>query len=350
MTRKIRLIAMLLVISVILLAGMAQAEAKIQKIGVLSLLNMSEQGYAQIEKTRVAAAALLDEDAPGAELSQEGLIADEPEIIYFDHLNDLILALNAGTIQAADLPMEVASYAAARNEGLRVISIVAPEEDVDNLDEMRDFLWNSVFCCDFSFMATEENKDLLAEINQAAAGIYDDGTEAQLYETYVLGAIEGDPEVEEIEKVDSWDTIRVLVTGDMPPIDYMTADGKPAGFNVAMLKEIGKRLQKNIELISADAGSRGLMLANGLADVAFWTRSNVGIVLMNEQGLTTQDWRQLFSLSEEDSAVTEKIDKLAPNFDAEGYARMDIPEGLTTGNEYYFSTVSTLLVNESVLK
>lgn len=72
MTRKIRLISLLLVISVILLAGMAQAEAKIQKIGVLSLLNMSEQGYAQIEKTRVAAAALLDEDAPGANCHKRG--------------------------------------------------------------------------------------------------------------------------------------------------------------------------------------------------------------------------------------------------------------------------------------
>ena len=350
MKNRLRIISVLLVIALIMLSGMAQADAKIQKIGVLSLLNMTEQEYAKIERNRVAAAALLDEDAPGAELAAEALIADEPEIIYFDRLNDLIIALTSGAIQAADLPMEVACYAAARNEGLKLISIVDPGEDVDDIDEVQDLLWSSVFCCDFSFMAREENKDLLEEINRAAMEIYEDGTEGLLYETYVLEAIEGDPDVEELEWTEGWDTIRVLVTGDMPPIDYMTPDGKPTGFNVAMLKEIGRRLQKNIELISADAGSRGLMLANDKADIAFWTRANVGAMTMEEEGLTNDDWEQIFSFDDADDELTAKIDALVPEFDGDTYARMDIPEGLTIGDDYYFSTVSTLLVNESVLE
>ena len=75
MKNRLRIISVLLVIALIMLSGMAQADAKIQKIGVLSLLNMTEQEYAKIERNRVAAAALLDEDAPGAELAAEELLS-----------------------------------------------------------------------------------------------------------------------------------------------------------------------------------------------------------------------------------------------------------------------------------
>ena len=68
------------------------------------------------------------------------------------------------------------------------------------------------------------------------------------------------------------DTIKVAVTGDLPPIDFVLADGRPAGFNTAVLAEIGKRLRLNIELLNIDSGARAAALASGRADVIFWVQ------------------------------------------------------------------------------
>ena len=69
---------------------------------------------------------------------------------------------------------------------------------------------------------------------------------------------------------DSAQTIKVAVTGDLPPLDYVSAGGKPAGFNTAVLAEIGKRMLKNIELVEINAGARAAALTSKQADVVFW--------------------------------------------------------------------------------
>ena len=56
-------------------------------------------------------------------------------------------------------------------------------------------------------------------------------------------------------------------------MDYMSADGTPSGFNTALLAELGRRLQKNILLVSVDSGARASALAGDAADVVFWART-----------------------------------------------------------------------------
>ena len=76
-----------------------------------------------------------------------------------------------------------------------------------------------------------------------------------------------------IEAACFWNTgfkHRIAVTGDLRPIDYIGADGIPAGFNTAVLSEIGRRLGANIELESMQTGSRALALMSGTADAVFW--------------------------------------------------------------------------------
>ena len=48
------------------------------------------------------------------------------------------------------------------------------------------------------------------------------------------------------------------------------ADGTPAGFSTAVLAEISKRINKNIELVSVDSAARAAILASKGADVVFW--------------------------------------------------------------------------------
>ena len=80
-----------------------------------------------------------------------------------------------------------------------------------------------------------------------------------------------DPPAVKIEQIDGADTIKVGVTGDLPPLDLILADGTPAGFNTAVLAEISKRINKNIEIVTIDSSTRAAALMSGNVDVIFWT-------------------------------------------------------------------------------
>ena len=77
-----------------------------------------------------------------------------------------------------------------------------------------------------------------------------------------------------MEPAEGAETIRVAVTGSLPPMDYFAGDGTPAGFNTEIMAEIGRRTGKNIEFVSVDAGARLLALTSGTVDVVFWARNH----------------------------------------------------------------------------
>ena len=92
-----------------------------------------------------------------------------------------------------------------------------------------------------------------------------------LKKTYIDDVIAGnDPEAVAFQQFDDADTIRVAVTGDRPPMDYIASDGVPMGFNTALIAEIASRLHKNIELVNVDSGARAFALASGSVDIVFW--------------------------------------------------------------------------------
>ena len=56
----------------------------------------------------------------------------------------------------------------------------------------------------------------------------------------------------------------------MPPIDYIDEGGNPAGFNTALLAELGRRLHANMKLVNIESGARTAALVSGRVDVVFW--------------------------------------------------------------------------------
>ena len=76
------------------------------------------------------------------------------------------------------------------------------------------------------------------------------------------------------EKFPGAETVRVAVTGDLPPVDYVSEEGLPAGYSVAVLSEIGKFLKVNIVTVGVTAGARTAALVSGRADVVFWYEVN----------------------------------------------------------------------------
>ena len=69
-------------------------------------------------------------------------------------------------------------------------------------------------------------------------------------------------------------TVKVAVTGDLPPVDFVDDAGMPAGYSTAVLAEMGKRLRLNIDLVNINAGARTAALVSGRADVVFWYEVN----------------------------------------------------------------------------
>ena len=98
-----------------------------------------------------------------------------------------------------------------------------------------------------------------------------DGTLAVMKQRYIEDVISGDdPDAVVPQVFPGSRTIKVAVTGDRPPMDFVSAGGEPLGFNTALIAEIAKRLEINVEFVTVDCGARGIALATGVCDIVFW--------------------------------------------------------------------------------
>jgi ABC-type amino acid transport substrate-binding protein len=107
--------------------------------------------------------------------------------------------------------------------------------------------------------------------NSAIKKLQDSGRLGELRQKWIKEfPAGGEPEINSIEKINGAETIFVGVSGDMPPLDYVSADGRPAGFNAALLGDISKELGKNIEIVTLDSQARFAALESKKIDVFFW--------------------------------------------------------------------------------
>ncbi len=190
----------------------------------------------------------------------EGLTENERQMVYFDSLTSMLAALNAGRIDTADLPKCTAEYLAAQNSHYEPVYTFA-----DNKLTLKT---------SFRIGVMEGRSDLLNNLNSAIAALAEKGILDELKTTYIDDLLEGKepPPVPPLVITDT-PTVRVVVTGDLPPLDYVSADGKAAGYNIALLTALSDVMNVNFELVLSDAGSRAAMLTSGKADAVFWMRN-----------------------------------------------------------------------------
>jgi len=173
--------------------------------------------------------------------------------VFFDNLNSMILALDSGDIKVMSTYECVAKYLTARNSKYEIM-----------IDDSLEFI--DAFC----FALREEDVALKNDVDKFINEINTDGTLERLTKEYITDVNKTDPPKIEIPHIDGADTLKVAVTGDLPPLDLELADGTPAGFNTAIIAEMSKRLNKNIEIINIDSGARASALTSGRADMIFW--------------------------------------------------------------------------------
>ena len=231
-------------------------------------------------------------------------------------------ALKAGDIISVEVPVCVANYLCTHNDKLTTRGTF----DLGNAD---DFTKQVAYRlgAGFSFMTTEANTALRDEIDAALTEMKADGALDALIQTYITDATAAEPEPAAFTRTDG-KTVRVAITGALPPLDYISPDGTPAGFNTALLAELGRRLNVNFELVQVDSLGRAAALASGQVDLVFWTNGKDG----------RADGRKEAAERRTDGQETEEQRALLQSIDGKkgsGRRFKDVPDGTITTQPYF---------------
>ena len=172
---------------------------------------------------------------------------------FYSNFASMIMALNAGEIDEFAVSQPVGEYITAVNPDFAVVCA------------------NRIIGVDFVFGFLAKNGGAIRDkFNSALAGMRQDGTLDALRLKYCGRPGHSKMDSVKIENFPDAETVRVAVTGDVPPLDFVAADGEAAGFNTAILAEIGKRLKINIKLLHVETAARTTALTSGRADCVFW--------------------------------------------------------------------------------
>ena len=214
----------------------SSAEKSVIRLGLLSKLNTTEEEFAEVWRKTFA--------PPSGEL--------EVIIKFYDSMTAMQMGMNRREIHEIVLPEVAAEYALNINPDLEATLV----------------LRSKGMGLAFGFRDDEEGRTLRDKFNASLETMRDNWELAVLEGSYLSSRSE--PQPVKFAKTDGAQTVRVAVTGDLPPLDYIAPDGTPAGFNTALLEEIGNMLGVNVELAEFESGARTAALTSGRADVVFW--------------------------------------------------------------------------------
>jgi len=292
-----RLLISILCCAVLAAAGSAFADTASVRVGELTWLQQdSTERSASLKAMQAAFSVLVGGFGETAENDTAYLYFRDKEIIYYDNLNSMLLALQSGEIDAAELYSSVCRYIRNQNSDHLKVYMGDQMNEIGPRIENRVLMLNlmdALFSVDFSFMFLEGQEPLRDLFNGALKELREDGTKDRLLQEEIADII-FNPEKKIIPAVsapiEGAETIRVGVTGALPPVDYFTEAGKPAGYSTRILAEISRRIGYNIEFVSVDPSARVLALSSGKVDVIFWARNHA----KDGELVNTLVWKTLF--------------------------------------------------------
>ena len=183
------------------------------------------------------------------------LLSDRHEldgVHFFDSLVTMQMALDAHRIDEMVLPDMTAEYLLSANPSYEVCCVAKTRYPMSLAMGFR-----------------KDETELRERVNTVLKEMEDDWTLVELQNAYIHDWDEDQKPVQ-FETFEGAETVKVAVTGDLPPVDFVAADGTPAGFNTALLAELARRMRVNVKLVSIDSGARSAALASKNVDVIFW--------------------------------------------------------------------------------
>ena len=234
-------------IALLMAAGASANVVMTARVGFLTRLNTNEDEFSRIiqDSQRVTGWNLLS--------NRHELYG----VKFYDSLNVMFMAMDKYEIDEIALPDVVANYIVSENPAYEICCLAQTKIPMS-----------------LAFGFRNDNAQLAWKFDRVIQEMEDDWTLPEIQGVYIYGKSRNKPVT--FEKFDGAETIRVAVTGDRPPLDYIDAAGKPSGFNTALLAEIGKRLKVNIGLVNIEAGARNAALSSGRVDVVFWYETSDG--------------------------------------------------------------------------
>ena len=215
--------------------------SKTVKLGVLARTNADESEFNEEMKR----------------IERESAVDVYHNTVYYDNLPSMLMGLESGKIQEMLIYDSVARYLIRGNDRLEL----AEQHHKNSLYVME------AFCC----AVREEDHGLLTKLNKAIEEMRSDGTLAKLTLKYIGELVENDPPAVPIQSIAGAPVLKIAVTGDLPPLDLIRSDGTPAGFNTAIMAELGKRMGMNVEIVQLENNARASALLAKQIDVVFWT-------------------------------------------------------------------------------
>ncbi|MBQ3268547.1 MAG: transporter substrate-binding domain-containing protein [Clostridia bacterium] len=328
--KKLVSLVLMLALTVCALSAMAENAGQGQdlRVGELAYLNSDEA-------TRAAMLMQIE----GVLNKYERSILNYPssvEVVAFDNLNAMQMALQSGQIDAMILYTQVGYYLAFTTGGFGV-GMVGPktpkydpinyrvDSNLAGISKLSVFTMDQCLGTDFSFLMLDDKTELRDEFNAAIAELKAEDAFARMMQAQFDALAEGrEPEAAEIAPIDGADTIRVAVTGDLPPMDFIDASGRPAGFNTAMLAAISQKIGKNIELVSIESGARSMALSSGQVDVVFWCR------------VASPDETLLDNMQNENQGAIAKVQELTAELRDD---TMDVPDNTIMTDPYWHDMI-----------
>ncbi len=238
---KIMVLLILMLTMTTILAGCSGEEtAKIEK-------------YSDLESKVIGVVSSPASNESLEAILSKYLIGAEPkEVVSYNNLNDQIAALLAGKIDAIPATKTEADYYVKRNSEMK---IVEAKQKIKT---------------DVVMMLRAEDQALKEDLDKSFAALRENGTLELLKDKWITNLpVSGEPSKIDVPIIDGVKTVYVGLTGAYAPLDYIGADGKPAGYNVALLKEVGKLININFEFVSIEAGARYVALETKKIDVIF---------------------------------------------------------------------------------
>jgi len=183
------------------------------------------------------------------------------EVRAFPTSNELVTALKTRRVDGMMTTIETSKFLISADNKLNILP--------DNR-KMQSGL---------AMILRKTDETLLNELNMAIGVLSENGTLVKLYEQYISGvtvnALAQTPA--QLPEISGAATILVGINGDLPPYDYISADGRPAGFNVALMSEISRVLEKNIKFVTIPSEARysALLSSARRMDLFFWFYGNL---------------------------------------------------------------------------
>ncbi|MBR6267787.1 MAG: transporter substrate-binding domain-containing protein [Selenomonadaceae bacterium] len=211
------------------------------KLGVLAHTNASEAEFNEELKR----------------IEKESAVDLYHTAVYYDNLPSMLMGLESGKLQEILIYDSVARYIVHGNDML----------ELAELHHKNSLYVMESFCC----AVRKEDKELLAKLNKAIDEMRSDGTLAKLTSKYITELGDKNPPAVPLGFTAGAPVLKIAITGDLPPLDLIRSDGTPAGFNTAIMAELGKRMGMNVEIVQLENRARASALLSKKVDVVFWT-------------------------------------------------------------------------------